>query len=92
MMFCQMAIGVSDSSQVGEARRQAQRLAVEAGLNETDCGKVSIVATELATNLARYAPGGEVLLRSLGQYSAKGIEIIAIDRGPGNARYLSMPD
>ncbi len=83
MMFCQTAIHVSDSSQVGEVRRQANRLAVEAGLNETDCGKVSIVATELANNIARYAPGGEVLLRSLGQPLTSGIEILAVDRGPG---------
>jgi anti-sigma regulatory factor (Ser/Thr protein kinase) len=83
MMFSQIAIRVSDSSQVGEVRRQANRLAVEAGLNETDCGKVSIVATELANNIARYAPGGEVLLRSLGQPLSNGIEILAIDRGPG---------
>ncbi len=56
---------------------------MEAGLNETDCGKAAIVATELANNISRYSPGGEVLLRSLGQSSANGIEILAIDRGPG---------
>jgi anti-sigma regulatory factor (Ser/Thr protein kinase) len=83
MMFCQLAVTVSDITQIGEVRRQANRIAANAGLNDSDCGKASIVATELATNLVRYSPGGEVLLRSLRDESAKGIELVAIDRGPG---------
>ena len=85
MMYCQHAISVSDSSQIGGVRRWAQRIAVESGLNETDCGKSAIVATELATNLSRYADGGEILLRSFDIGGVSGIEILAIDRGPGLA-------
>lgn len=83
MMFCQLSIPVSESSQVGEVRRQANRLALEAGLDESDCNNCSIVAMELATNLVRYAEGGEVLLRSFGEGMTSGLEILAIDRGPG---------
>ena len=83
MMFCQTCIGVSDASQVGEVRREANRLASQAGLGDSDGGKASIIATELATNLFRYAPGGEVLLRSFAIGEAAGLEILAIDRGPG---------
>lgn len=83
MMFCQSCIGVSDASQVGEVRREANRLASQVDLGDSDSGKASIVATELATNLCRYAPGGEVLLRSFAIGEAAGLEILAIDRGPG---------
>jgi anti-sigma regulatory factor (Ser/Thr protein kinase) len=85
MMFCQLAIPISDSSQIGESRRQTQRIAAEIGLSESDCGKASIVATELATNISRYATSGEVLLRSLTMNGVPSVEILAVDRGPGMA-------
>ena len=38
-------IAIEDSSQVGEARRSAAAIAAVVGLNETDAGKVAILAT-----------------------------------------------
>jgi anti-sigma regulatory factor (Ser/Thr protein kinase) len=58
----QIVIPVSDLSNVGEVRRRVHQLSEQARLSETECGKAAIVATELATNLARYAPGGEMIL------------------------------
>lgn len=77
-------IPVSEASQVGEVRRAALAAAKEAGLGETDSGKLAIIATEAATNLAKHAQEGEVLLRVLG--SGAGVEVLAVDSGPG------MPD
>jgi anti-sigma regulatory factor (Ser/Thr protein kinase) len=85
MMFLQLAVPVSDSSQIGEVRRQVQRIACQAGLNESECSNAAIVATELATNLSRYATGGEILLRSFEIAGTTGVEVLAIDRGPGIA-------
>ncbi len=42
---------IEEESQIGEARRDAQRLAVAYGLDDTQTGRVAIAATELATNL-----------------------------------------
>ncbi|MGE0758019.1 MAG: ATP-binding protein [Pirellulaceae bacterium] len=84
MFACHHAIPISDTSQIGEARRHAVRLAEEINLSEAQCGEVAIVVTELATNLSRYATGGEVLLRPLTDLNG-GLEIISIDRGPGMA-------
>src|SRR5262245_18022247 len=85
MMFCQARFTISDGSQIGEVRREVNRLSPLAGLQETEAGKAAIVASELATNLSRYAEGGEILLRSyeIGRFA--GVEILAIDRGPGMA-------
>jgi anti-sigma regulatory factor (Ser/Thr protein kinase) len=70
---------------VGEARRIAARLAELAGLGETDRGKVAIIVTELGNNLVRHATnGGEMLLRALPAPQA-GVEVLAVDRGPGMA-------
>ncbi len=55
-------IPVADLSHVGEVRRRVNQLAAEAGLPEAECGKAAIVATELATNLVRYAAGGEMIV------------------------------
>jgi hypothetical protein len=44
------------------------------------------VATEAATNLAKHATGGQVVLRSLAPEDAGcGVEVLALDRGPGIA-------
>lgn len=76
------AYAVSDSSQIGEVRRAASALAKTIGFDETRCGQVAVVATELATNLSAHAKGGEVFIRQL---NARGIELLAVDRGPGMA-------
>ncbi len=83
MQYCQSAVTIAEQSQVGEARRLAARISSEAGLSATECGNISIIATEIATNVSRYAPGGELLIRSLGDFYGEGVEILAIDRGPG---------
>lgn len=74
---------VDDPSHVGEVRRAAETLAVDAGLSETERGTLAIVVTEVATNLARHAHGGRILLREVGEGSAAGVELIALDEGPG---------
>ncbi len=55
-------IPVADSSHVGEVRRRVNQLASDAGLPEAEIGKAAIVATELATNLVRYAADGEMIV------------------------------
>jgi len=73
---------VTDATQVGEARRLAARICGDAGFDETLAGQVAIVATELATNMLRHAGGGEMLVRRMAE-PADGLELIALDRGPG---------
>lgn len=80
---CHVRIPVSDSSQVGEARRTAGRLTLEAGFAEEERGKAAIVVSELATNLARYAVDGEILLHALRAGGVLQFDVLAIDRGPG---------
>jgi anti-sigma regulatory factor (Ser/Thr protein kinase) len=83
MAVCQTVVPVSESSQVGEARRIAVRLAQQAGMGEADTGKVAIVVTELGNNLARHAKSGELLLRAFDTPGGAAVETISLDRGPG---------
>jgi anti-sigma regulatory factor (Ser/Thr protein kinase) len=76
-------VPVNDRSQVAEARRLAAGVGRVLGFDETRVGHASIVATELATNLLKYAGGGEILLRSVQGGATSGVEVIALDKGPG---------
>lgn len=86
IMFCQSRVSLSDPTAIGEARREANRLEQLAGIGSEHAGKAAIIATELATNLSRYATGGEILCRTYAIGPEVGLEIMALDRGPG------MPD
>ncbi|WP_298920415.1 anti-sigma regulatory factor, partial [uncultured Nostoc sp.] len=78
-----VAITITESSQTGEARRVAMALATRLGFQETERGKVGIVVTEVANNLVQHAHGGVVLLRTLNQHLAVGIEVLSLDKGSG---------
>lgn len=76
-------IAVQEQSQIAEARRRAVAVAGRLGASETMAGNVSIVATELATNLVHHAQGGEVLVQPWKDAEGSGIELLALDRGRG---------
>ena len=78
-------VRVDDESRIGEARRAAESLAARAGLGETERGTLAVVVTEAATNLALHARGGRVRLAVRGEPDAAGIELLAVDDGPGIA-------
>lgn len=80
-----VAIAIEDPSHVGEARRSANSIATSIGLSETDAGKFAILASEAATNIVKHAGRGEIVLRSLGAQGVDGVELVAIDSGPGIA-------
>jgi len=80
-----VSVGVNDASAVGEARRRAGGITQALGFNETAAGEVAIAATELANNVHRHGQGGEVILQPLQSEAGLGLEILAVDRGPGIA-------
>jgi anti-sigma regulatory factor (Ser/Thr protein kinase)/serine/threonine protein phosphatase PrpC len=74
---------VTEVSRVAEARRAATTLVRRLGFSETGVGKVALVVTEAATNLAKHAAAGEMLLYALQSGRIGGIEVLTMDRGPG---------
>ena len=79
-----LAFPILDSTGVGEARRGAAQMAEQAGLDQSAAGKVAILVTELAGNLHKHAREGSLLLRRVST-GELGIEILAVDKGPGMA-------
>lgn len=78
-----ISVPVEEASGVGEARRVAARLSSRLGFDEAETGRVSLIVTEAASNLLHHGGGGELLLRGIPTPTAPGIEILALDRGPG---------
>jgi anti-sigma regulatory factor (Ser/Thr protein kinase) len=82
-VFKSIAFPVNESSQVGEARRAAHRVAEGANLGESALGSLNIIVTELGTNLHKHAKEGELIIRCLESGNRAGVEVVSIDRGPG---------
>ncbi|KEZ96502.1 transcriptional regulator, partial [Xanthomonas vasicola pv. vasculorum NCPPB 895] len=77
---------VDETSQVGQARREATALAQTLAFDEASCGRVALVATELATNMVKHGRGGGLQLSTVAaRDGGTGVELCAIDDGPGFA-------
>ncbi len=70
-------------SRVAEVRRTAAVLSRNEGLHEALAANAALIATEICTNLLKHANEGEVFLSTLSDRATRGVEILAIDRGPG---------
>lgn len=75
------SFAMEDASRVGEARRHAAQLAGQCGLGELAAGRLALVVTELATNLARHAQKGRLWLSA--RRERREVEVVAADQGPG---------
>lgn len=75
-------IPVTDASSVASARRSAQDCAFELEFSEQGAGRVSLVVTELATNLVKHGGGGSIVL-SATEGEPRSLDILALDRGSG---------
>lgn len=80
-----LTLPIAEASQIAEARRLVVGMASRLGFDASDGGRVAIVVTELGTNLIKHGGGGQILARPQCVEEARGIEILALDRGPGLA-------
>jgi anti-sigma regulatory factor (Ser/Thr protein kinase) len=85
-------VPVEETTQVGQARREALMLAEQCGFGELDAGRVALAATELATNLLKHGRGGVMHLSLVCGRQGLGVELCALDRGPGFLLSQCLPD
>jgi anti-sigma regulatory factor (Ser/Thr protein kinase) len=74
---------VGDPSQVHAAVAMADAAVTHAGLTPADRAACALIATELATNLARYARDGRLVATATGPGPAAWVQLAAADHGPG---------
>ncbi|WP_225987425.1 ATP-binding protein [Streptomyces spectabilis] len=75
------AVPIDHFSAVHLAAATARTLARRCGLPGALPDRAAVVASELASNIAKHATGGSVYLQALTH--GEGLEITAVDRGPG---------
>src|SRR5471032_764035 len=78
-------ITVTHASDIAAARRACQRMAQTLGFDDTRCGRLAIIVTEAATNILKHANDGRLYLSLLHDGDSVGMEVLALDRGPGIA-------
>ncbi len=79
-MIC---LPVSESSHVAETRRKAVGVGQAIGMDETACGRIALIVTELATNLIKHAGGGVILVGADEHSGEPVLDILSLDRGAG---------
>ncbi|MDP4172397.1 MAG: ATP-binding protein/SpoIIE family protein phosphatase [Bacteroidota bacterium] len=80
-----LSVKIQDRSNISEARRLSASIASEMGFNETATGKIAVIVSEMATNIIKHCTDekGELLVQKICLKDRCGIELIAIDKGPG---------
>ncbi len=78
-------IHAGDSNQTGQARRQALAIGNAMEFGEVRLGELAIIVTEAANNIAAHARAGEIILSPWIFEGRAGIDVFALDRGPGIA-------
>ena len=81
----QTVFALLHASDVSAARRAGQRLADSLGYTETRAGQLALIITEAATNILKHAGEGEVHIGPAQSASGIGIDVLAMDKGPGIA-------
>lgn len=79
----QHAFAITHTSDIAAARRAGQRMAVAVGFDETGAGRLALLISEAATNILKHAVDGRLFLSQARQGELRGIDVIALDRGPG---------
>ena len=80
---------VREASQVAEVRRLAAELGRAEKLSVEESGRLALVATEASTNLVKYGKRGTVTLTRYVDQAQRGVQLIAVDSGPGFADFLT---
>jgi len=76
-------IEIMHQSDIGQARRQGKAMASEIGFNAIECEEISLVMSELATNLIKHAGKGTLVTTPIQNEWGEGIQIESHDQGPG---------
>jgi anti-sigma regulatory factor (Ser/Thr protein kinase) len=85
----QAIVEITHASDPSAARRVGQKLAESLGFDETRAGQLAIIVTEAATNILKHAGTGALYIGPAQSGGAPGVDVVAIDGGPGIADIAS---
>ncbi len=76
-------IEVWHRTDAGEAQQMAKTMAKALNFDDKACEEIAIAVSELAANLLDHAQGGTIVLTPLAQGDRSGLQVEAVDTGPG---------
>jgi anti-sigma regulatory factor (Ser/Thr protein kinase) len=80
-------VAITHASDIAAARRAGQSLAQDLGFDDLRIGQLALLISEAATNIIKHAGEGRIYLSAtLGR--RRGIDIVAVDNGPGIGNML----
>ena len=80
----QLVFNVEDRSYFALLKKAIHAMAVSMEFSEERTGKLDIIVAEMVTNLVKHAGGGQLIARKLNDKQwGPGIELLALDNGPG---------
>ena len=84
-MSVKRRLSIRAETDVRRAALEATQYSLEAGFAETPSRMIATAVSELARNILKYAHSGEIQLQEVKGRRGRGIEIQAVDEGPGIA-------
>ena len=92
-MADEIRVAIRTDADVVTARQEARTLGASLGFTSTDLTLLATAISEVARNITTYAGEGEVRLRIIRDAGRDGVEVVAVDEGPGIANVeLAMQD
>ncbi len=89
----EVRVAIQREADIVAARQAGRQLAAQLGFSTTDQTLIATAISEVARNIVVYAQSGEIVLGRAEEAGRVGIQVIAIDQGPGiDNKDLAMRD
>jgi serine/threonine-protein kinase RsbT len=82
-MSSRRRLTIEKDADASRAALEATQYSLAVGFDETRSRMIATAVSELARNILKYAVAGEIRLGKVEGSSGRGVEIEAVDRGPG---------
>jgi len=84
-MTNEVRVRIQSSADIVTARQEGRSMAAMLGFSSTNLTIIATAISEVARNIVEYAKEGEIAIVPVGNGTAKGLQIVARDQGPGIA-------
>ena len=79
----EVRIAIRGEPDVTRAILESGRACTAIGCRDDQKSRVTTAVSELARNILKYADSGEIVVRARETRHARGVQVTAVDRGPG---------
>lgn len=79
----EVRVAIQREADIVAARQAGRQLAAQLGFSATDQTLIATAISEVARNIVVYAQHGEIVLQRADEAGRVGIQVMAIDQGPG---------